>query len=261
MSRLEGKVALITGAAMGLGKDMATLFAKEGARLGLLDLNKDALTDTAGEIKGLGSEVSMGVGNVMDIKDVEAWVNSAIAQFDHIDILVNNAGIYKADTIPGSDKTYDATEEAWNMTMDVNLKGAWYCCKTTIPYMLRRQKGKIINIASVNGLVGTVQSLPYICAKHGMIGLTRALAADLAAKGINVNAICPAEVDTPLNRSIRDEYGPWEVIEQGWLAKSLIPPPIPMDSVSKLALFLASSDSDYLFGRSIHLGAWAALVP
>jgi len=261
MGRLEGKVAIITGAGMGIGEETALLFAREGAKLGLLDVNEGELKRVVGEIEKLGGEAYMVVGDVRKTEDIDKWVKTAISKYGEIDILLNNAGVYITDTVPGSDKFYDATEEAWNRTMDINLKGAWLCCRAVIPYLLKQGKGKIVNLASGDGLIGIAQPVPYVCSKFGVVGMTRSLAVDLAAKGINVNAICPAEVDTPMNRAVKDIYGPMEELEPGWGIKSLIKPPIPMDSVAKLALFLASDDSDYLHGRSIHIGAWAALIP
>ena len=259
MRRLEGKIALITGAGSGMGKNTALLFAKEGAQLSLLDVKEAELEETTEEIKKLGGQAYMMVGDVSKAEDVDTWVKNTISKYGEINILLNNAGVYIMDPVPGCGNFYDATERTWDRTMEINLKGPWLCCKAVIPYMLRHKKGKIINIASADGLIGILEPLAYVCSKHGVVGLTRALAVDLAPKGINVNAICPADVDTPMVQEVAKQLGPIEGWDFG--IRSLIPTPIPIDGVSKLSLFLASDDSDYLHGRSIHVGAWAALIP
>ena len=201
----------------------------------------------------------MMVGDISKAEDVDTWVKTTVSKYGKIDILLNNAGIIIMEPMPGSGEFYDATERSWSRTMEINLKGPWLCCKAVIPYMIKQKKGKIINIASADGLIGITEPLPYVCSKHGVVGLTKALAVDLAAKGVNVNAICPADVDTPMVKEVTEQLGSVEGWDFG--IRSLIPTPIPMDGVSKLALFLASDDSDYLHGRSIHVGAWAALIP
>ena len=259
MGRLEGKVAIITGAGSGIAKDMALLFAKEGAKLGLLDFKGAELEETVKEIKKLGGEVYMVMGDVRKTEDIDKWVKTAVDKYGKVDIQANIAGIQIGGV--GPDQFYDVPDEAWDMTLDVNLKGVWLCCKAVIPYMVKRKKGKIINMASAVGLIGVIHNIPYVISKHGVIGLTKALAVDVASKGINVNALCPAEVETPLLKQVVDLYGSLEEMTKTWGMKHIVPPPMPMEAVSKLALFLASDDSDYLPGRSIHLGGWAALIP
>lgn len=265
VGRLEGKSALITGAGQGMGRNTALLFAREGAKVALLDVKEAQLTETTDMIQELGGETYMMVGDISRADDVDTWVQTAARRFGRIDVLLNNAGVYSLETVSGSGTFYEATEECWDRTMQINLKGPWLCCRAVIPHMLRQGKGKIINIASGDGLIGITESLPYVCSKHGVVGLTRALAVGLAGKGICVNAICPANVDTPMVRAAVEEGGRLEELVAQFEAEtgvnSLITSPIPMDAVSNLTLFLASDDSDYLHGRSIHVGAWSALIP
>lgn len=259
MGRLEGKVAIITGAGMGIAKDMALLFAREGAKLGLLDIKEGELKETVEEVEKLGGEAFMVVGDVRKTEDIGKWVKTAVDKYGRVDVQANIAGVQVGGA--GPDQFYDVPDEAWNTTLDINLKGVWLCCKAVIPYMLKQRKGKIINMASCLALVGAVHNIPYIVSKHGVLGLTRALAVDLAPKGINVNAICPAEVDSPLLKQVIEQYGPLAELTKTWGIGHIVPPPMPPGAVSNLALFLASDDSDYLHGRAIHLGGWTALIP
>jgi NAD(P)-dependent dehydrogenase (short-subunit alcohol dehydrogenase family) len=259
MGRLQDKVALITGAGMGIAKNTALLFAEEGAKLGLLDMKEDELGQTAAEVKKRGGDVYTGVGDVRKSEDIEKWVKTAVDKYGRVDIQANIAGLQVGGA--GPDQFYDVPDEAWNTTLDVNLKGVWLCCKAVVPYMVKQKKGKIINMGSCLALVGAVHNIPYIVSKHAVLGLSRALATDLAPKGINVNCVCPAEVDTPLLKQVIEQCGPLEEMTQTWGIGHTVPAPMPMSAVSNLILFLASDDSDYVHGRAIHLGGWTALIP
>ena len=259
MGRLQDKVALITGAGMGIAKNTALLFAEEGARLGLFDVKEDELEQTAAEVKERGGEVYTVVGDVRKSEDIEKWIKTAVDTYGKVDIQANIAGLQIGGA--GPDQFYDVPDEAWQTTLDVNLKGVWLCCKAVVPHMVKQGKGKIINMGSCLSLVGAVHNIPYIVSKHGVLGLSRALAVDLAPKGINVNCVCPAEVDTPLLKQVVEQCGPLEEMTQTWGIGHTVAPPMPMSAVSNLILFLASEDSDYVHGRAIHLGGWTALIP
>ena len=259
MGRLQDKVALITGAGMGIAKNTALLFADEGARLGLFDLKQDELEQTAAEVKKRGGDVYTVVGDVRKSEDIEKWVKTAVDTYGKVDIQANIAGLQIGGA--GPDQFYDVPDEAWHTTLDVNLKGVWLCCKAVVPHMVKQGKGKIINMGSCLSLVGAVHNIPYIVSKHGVLGLSRALAVDLAPKGINVNCVCPAEVDTPLLKQVIEQCGPLEEMTQTWGIGHTVAPPMPMSAVSNLILFLASEDSDYVHGRALHLGGWTALIP
>jgi NAD(P)-dependent dehydrogenase (short-subunit alcohol dehydrogenase family) len=260
MDRLRDKVAIITGAGMGIAKNMALLFAEEGAKLGLLDVKEAELKQTATEIKKRGGEVYTVVGDVRRYEDVEKWVKTAVDKYGRVDIQANIAGLQVGGA--GPEQLYDVPDNAWNTTLDVNLKGVWLCCKAVVPYMIKQKKGKIINMGSCLSLVGAVHNIPYIVSKHAVLGLSRTLAVHLAPKGINVNCLCPAEVNTPLLKQVLDQSGTTlEEMTKSWSIGHIGPVPMPMEAVSNVALFLASDDSDYLYGRAIHVGGWTALIP
>jgi len=252
-------VAIITGASMGIARNTALLFAKEGAKLGLTDVKEAELKETVDEIKKLGGEAYMVVGDVRKPEDIDKWIKTAIDKYGKVDIQANIAGVQVGGA--GPEQFYDVPDEAWYTTLDINLKGVWLCCKAIVPYMVKQKKGKIINMGSCLSLVGAVHNIPYIVSKHAVLGLSRALAVDLAPKGINVNCVCPAEVETPMLKQVIDQCGPLEEMTKTWGIEHIVEPPMPMDAVSNLFLFLASDDSDYLHGRSIHLGGWSALIP
>lgn len=268
--RLKGKVAIVTGGARGMGRAHCLTLAREGADIVACDINENSeligyslgrneeLQETIAQVRNLGRK---GIGVIADITradQVRKMVDTALEEFGKIDILVNNAGIAQIGT-----PTDHVTEEQWDLMMNVNLKGPWLCCREVIPHMVARKSGKIVNISSHCGIVGFGQIAPYNCAKHGVIGLTRTLAAELAPSGINVNAICPAAVDTPLLSGAFEQAGTsveearkqpeWPAVVPGEL--------MPPEDVSNVVLFLASDDARSLHGRSILVGSTVALVP
>ncbi|MGQ9542553.1 MAG: SDR family NAD(P)-dependent oxidoreductase [Candidatus Bathyarchaeia archaeon] len=239
--RLKGKVALITGAGRGIGRAIAKLFAQEGAKVAVnYSRSESEASSLAKEIESLGGETLLVKADISKAEQVREMVKKVLERFGRIDILVNNAGIlFPAGFL-------DSTEEMWDRTMDVNLRGAYLCSKEVAPIMLGQKKGKIINIASVCGLAqhSALGNTPYVVSKAGVIGLTRSLAVNLGPH-INVNAIAPGVIDTEMVSFFTPERK--RMIIEETLLKRIGRP----EDVAKVALFLASEESDFITGEVI----------
>ncbi len=242
--RLKGKVAIVTGAGRGIGNAIAQIFAQEGAKV-VLNYNRSEkeASSLADDIRRKGGEVLLMKADVSKTDDVKNMVQKAIAKFGRIDILVNNAGML----FPAA--FMDSTEEMWDKTIDVNLKGAYLCSKEVAPIMLNQKKGKIVNISSVCGLAqkSALGNTPYAVSKAGVIGLTRSLAVNLGPT-INVNAICPGVIDTDMVAFFTPERK--KMIVEETLLKRIGKP----EDVAKAALFLASDESDFITGEIVTVG-------
>lgn len=240
--RLEGKVAIVTGGARGIGKGIATRFAAEGAKVIIADLKEKEAADTLNEIKSMGAEAVFIKTDVTSSKSIEDMVSKTIDTYKKIDILVNNAGISLMRKIT------EASEADWDKLNSVNLKGVWLCTKTVVPHMIEKKYGKIINISSISGLVGYKWESIYCTTKGGVINMTRELAVELCPYNINVNCICPGIIETPLYIDINFPLDDKENLEH--TLKSIPSKRIgkPQD-IAGPAFFLASDDSSYLMGQ------------
>jgi NAD(P)-dependent dehydrogenase (short-subunit alcohol dehydrogenase family) len=197
MGRLDGKTAMITGASRSLGRAHATVFAREGANLLLLDLGKDEgpypmpsrrqLEETADECRALGAQVVTWAADVRDQAQVDAGVAAAEAELGPVDVAVNNAGVL----IPGGMLSHQMSDADWRLVLDINLTGTWHCCKAVLPGMAERRSGSIVNIGSTGGLVAFEMFSGYVASKHGVVGLTKALALEYGRFGVRVNVVCP----------------------------------------------------------------------
>ncbi len=244
--RLEGKIAIVTGAARGNGKGIARAMAREGSTVALWDI-LDMVEETAREIRGAGFEAASFRVDVSIADQVHEATNEILQRFGRVDILVNNAGVgYFARFV-------DTTDELRDKIFGVNLIGVWNCTKAVIPTMIQRKHGKIVNIASVTGpRVSSPGLAAYSATKGAICALTRALALEVAELGINVNVILPGYVDTPLLRGVPKELGIDEDEFIQVLSKS-----VPMkrlgtiDEIGDLAVFLASEESKYITGQEI----------
>jgi len=252
--RFDGKVALITGAAHGMGACEALQFAKEGANIVALDISKqistldyflgsnDELDKLVGEIKGMGRKAIGVVADVSKSDQVKDAVDKAIAEFGRIDILVNNAGVLAVAPI------IHTTEEQIRLLIDVNIKGVIYCCQHVIPHMAKQRYGKIINISSGAGLYAEPCISVYAATKYAVLGLTESLAGELAYYNINVNAVCPGNIRTPMHRVRRggpDSQETEDIGNEGPLAYDLtfFRREVTAQDITDTVLFLASEEA------------------
>ena len=241
--RLNHKVALITGAASGMGRAAAVEFAREGARVAISDVNEKGLVETADLVAAVnGVSISI-TGSVSDSVDVATMVGRTVDAFGALDVLYSNAAIYLPNR--GDAPVVDLDEEVWQRVIDVNLKGVYLCAKYAIPAMIRGGGGSIINVSSLAGTRGSRQSHAYAMAKGGVISLTQSLAVTYGPQGIRANAIAPGAIDTPMVRNA----GTLDVAATSAMMQHLPLGRVGLaEEVARVALFLASDDSAYVTG-------------
>ena len=231
--KLAGRVAIVTGASRGIGLAIAKLFAQEGAKVVLAAHGGATLEAAAGELRQLGHEAIAVPTDVASKQETLSLARAAQERFGQIDILVNNAGVTRHKLV------LDITEEDWDITFAVNIKGVFLCTQAVLPMMLARRSGRIINVSSMSGLRGSVRRSAYSAAKHAVIGFADSLAQEVGPYGISVNTIAPGPVATDL----RARRYPLE-------DPTLLPQPI---EVARLALFLASDDARTIQGAVVRV--------
>ena len=197
---IEGKVAIVTGAASGMGRATAYLFADEGAHVAAVDMNEEGVNQVVADIEAAGSSARAWTLDVSDRDEVARVVQEIAGQFGGIDILVNNAGISRSGPIDGDDY-----EDRWARTLAVLLTAHTLTIRAALPFLRQSESPRIVNIASTEGKGATPGNSPYSAAKHGVIGLTRSLATELGKEGITVNAICPGPINTAMTAAIPEE--------------------------------------------------------
>ncbi len=244
--RLQNKVAIITGAASGMGKAEALHFAKEGAKVVVADLNIESAEAVVKEINKFGGEGLAIKVDVTNQNDINNMVALTLQTFDKIDILVNNAGIFDKYT-----NSLDTNEGLWDLILNVNLKAVFNITNAVLPGMLQRENGTIVNIASIAGLVAQMGGAAYTASKHGVVGYTKHLAAVYGSKGIKINAIAPGTIQTPLTEE---------------MLKTRSTDKIPLDrfghdyEVAELAVFLASDEAKFMNGSIVTIdGGYTAV--
>ena len=242
--RLEGRSALITGGAKGIGRAIAELYAREGAKVFLTDVLETELETTAGDIVRGGGVAEWMRADVARAADVEAMVAAAVEAFGTLDILVNNAGVVDA-----YEPAHQVSEEQWSRVLDTNLTGVLRAMRAAVPVFLEKGSGNIINSASISGLVGGVGGAAYVASKWAVVGLTKNSAHMYNGTGIRVNAICPGMVDTDILKTMH-EYTDWSMVQEMLPMVSELPMGRPED-IAELALFLASDSSRFMNGSIV----------
>ncbi len=246
--KLSDQVAIITGAASGLGEAIAMAFAREGANMIIADIQEEKLNNVAKRASGYGRIIVPLKANMLAKEEIKKMVETAIKKFNKIDILVNNAGSPDDYTAVA-----EMSDQMWDRTLKLLLYAPFYASKEAMRYMLKAKKGNIINISSLAGVTSGRAGVAYTCAKHGLVGLTKNTAFMYADDGIRCNAICPGAVNTPLVENVYNGTTPVSKIafEKCISGASNMPRVGEPEEISSIAVFLASSDSSFINGSTI----------
>lgn len=243
----KNQIVCVTGSARGIGKAIAMAFAKQGATAIISDVDFDITQKTAQEIQSQGLSADNFPFDVTDFDQTEKTINKILDKYERIDILINNAGITKDNLF------LRMREDEWDAVVRVNLKGTFNCCKAVSRAMLKARKGKIINITSVIGILGNIGQANYAASKAGIIGLTKSLAREFAARNINVNAIAPGYIKTEMTDKLKEETKQ-EILKNVPLSRMGTP-----EDVANACLFLASEDAAYITGQTIKVDGGMAI--
>jgi 3-oxoacyl-[acyl-carrier protein] reductase len=239
---LEGKKALVTGGSRGIGREIVLAFLREGASVWFIDIAEgESLAEYQALAKEHGATAAFKEANVADEESVSAAVNEILKEADGLDVLVNNAGITRDNLL------FRMSAKEWNDVLSVNLTSAFYISKLVVRQMAKQRSGSVINVASIVGIIGNAGQVNYSASKAGMIGLTKSMAREVAARNVRINAVAPGFINTKMTAELNDDQ------------KSALTSQIPMgrigdpEEVAKTILFLASDLASYLTGQVIHV--------
>ena len=236
---LNSKVALVTGAGSGIGKAIAVMLAQEGADIVVNDMNSSSAEQTAETINSIGKKALVSVANITERNEVEQMFDATKKEFNRLDFLINNAGVTRDNFL------VKMTEAEWDQVIDVNLKGVFNCTQCAVKIMREQRSGKIVNLSSASGQMGNIGQVNYSASKAGIIGITKTLAKELARFNINVNAVAPGFINTPMTEKVPDKV------------RDMIKSNIPLsrfgepEDIAKVVKFLVTEDSDYITGQVI----------
>jgi len=241
MMSLNGKVALVTGAAQGIGRDIALTLSSDGADVAICDVNLEAAQKTATDMESKGKKSLALKANVASSADVTAMLEQVVEKLGRVDILVNNAGITRDGLI------LRMKDEDWDLVLSINLKGAFLCAKAALKHMTKQRSGTIINIASIVGAMGNAGQANYVASKAGLIGLTKTIAREYANRNITANAVAPGFIETAMTQALSENVRQ-ELAKQIPMGKLGTP-----QDVANAVRFLASPEASYITGQVIHV--------
>lgn len=252
MTRLQDKVAIITGSANGIGKAIAVRYAQEGAKIVIADFNEEALNSTVDMLKGQGVQAVGVKVNVALEEDIQRMIDDSVAAFGRIDILVNCAGV-----LDKMQAAHNVEDDVWQRVMDINVSGVMRSTRKILPLFQAQGRGVIVNLSSIAGLTGGRGGFTYTAAKHAVTGMTKNIASHYGPQGIRCNAIAPAQVETGLVASM--EGMDMEGIKYATRGVNMMPRAGQPEEIADIALFLASNESSYVNGVVIAADAgWSA---
>ncbi|HPB11455.1 MAG TPA: 3-oxoacyl-[acyl-carrier-protein] reductase [Kiritimatiellia bacterium] len=241
MAAFEGKVAVVTGAARGIGQAIAQRLAQEGADVVICDLQAEWLAETAGIVEGLGRKALPLAVDVGDSEAVNACINEVVKVFGKVDIMVNNAGITK-DTL-----LVRMSDDDWDAVLRVNLKGTFLFSRAVAKHMMKQRSGAIVNIASISGVIGTAGQANYAASKAGVIALTKSTANELAARGVRANAIAPGFISSKMTDALSED------VRKQYLSRIPLGRFGTVEDIANAVVFLASEQSSYMTGQTLHV--------
>jgi NAD(P)-dependent dehydrogenase (short-subunit alcohol dehydrogenase family) len=249
MAEWKEEVALVTGAGSGIGRAAALAFANEGARILVSDVQVKNGEETVRMVREIGRDAEFVAADVSKSTDVEHLVCQAVKLYGRLDFAFNNAGIEGVMAT-----TSDCTEENWDRTLAINLKGVWLCMKYELQHMLDRGRGAIVNCSSVAGLVGFQQLPAYTASKHGIVGLTRTAALEYAKKGIRINAVCPGVIHTAMVDRILAEHPDMSLVAGEPIGRMGTP-----EEIAESVVWLCSGRASFVTGQALAVdGGWVA---